>query len=119
MALGYDAPRQESDALFDKYDTDHGGTIDMSELKGMLKGLKAAVQKHYKADERKQEDLVRVDAIRARAAHARTRGAVSLEMDMNSAGRMSEAWSSWSCGCRSAAAWPSASQAAARTTAAG
>ena len=31
--LGLEYPFAEVDELFDKYDTDHGGTIDLAELK--------------------------------------------------------------------------------------
>ena len=69
--LGLPHPYHEVDALFDKYDADRSGSMDMDELRDALLRLKATIQLHFRADEAKREERAKVDAIRTRATHAR------------------------------------------------
>ena len=80
--LGLEAPSDEvSDQLFDKFDPERSGTVELSALKHGFRRLRGVTQARYCADERRDEAAARAAELRARVATAKEAFAIATKAD--------------------------------------
>ena len=79
--IGLDAPSNEVDQVFDKYDGDHSGVIDLKELKHAFSLMKQAAHAQLSAEEQADELQQKIDGLQARIDSANQAVVVAQKAD--------------------------------------
>ena len=73
---------KEIDNMFDRYDEDRSGKMEIAELKWALRRMKRAANAHYYGHEIRDSLQRQVDALRTRASNVRRRSSARRELRM-------------------------------------